>query len=623
MLNILRRRAQSTVIQAVVIVIAIVFIFWGVGTNLNGNRNAVATVNGEEIPIQEYQRAYDRAVETYRQQLGGRIPPGFFESIDLKGQVIGSLIRAELFRQGAEEMGFAVSPAAVRRQVEKMEVFHQDGAFDLDRYREVLRQNRLTPASFEGGVRRDLTGEGVVQAIGAFALVPEQELDGWLGFYGEEIVLSVLAVESTEYEDKVQVKEDELAAWYAKHDKEYATKPAIRLKYYLFPFADSAAVQVDDKELQARYEQEKEKFRQPEERHARHILLKVAQDAPADQVAAKEKLAREILARAEKGEDFVALAKQYSEGPSRDQGGDLGFFPRGRMVPAFDAAVFSMKPGEIRGPVRSRFGLHVIKLEEVRPARVRPLSEVREQLQREIVRERGRAAAFKAASAAYEGIMRAGSLDQYGSRSGQAPKSTEYFTRNSPPDGVPRDAKFLDSAFSLGKGELSSLVELDDGYAILFVDDIRPPEIPDLETVRDRVVRDFRRDKAVALAEEAATEKLAAAREAGVLSGKGLITSPPIRRLEPRAREVAPQVVRDAFALGPKQIFPDKPVQVGNTFYLYQVRQRRRSDTALDKEQKEQLREQLLQAERNRLVNDWLSAVRSRAEIWTNATLLK
>ena len=164
MLNVLRKQAQSTLIQGLVLVIAIVFIFWGVGTNMNNNRNSVATVNDREISYQDYQRAYEQAVDNLQKQFGGQVPPGLLEGMGIKQQVVGQLIQAELLRQGGEEMGIVLSDLATQREIEQMEAFQQEGNFDLSRYKSVLSQNRMTPTSFEDGLKADLQFENQVAA---------------------------------------------------------------------------------------------------------------------------------------------------------------------------------------------------------------------------------------------------------------------------------------------------------------------------------------------------------------------------------------------------------------------------------------------------------------------------
>jgi peptidyl-prolyl cis-trans isomerase D len=604
-----------------VLLIAVVFIFWGVGSNLNNNRNSVATVNGVEISVQEYQRAYDRTVENYRQQFGGSLPAGLLEGLNVKSQVVGQLIQGELIRQGALEMGLAVSKEATQRAITKNTAFQEKGQFNLDRYKEVLSQNRLTPTSFEGGVRNDMLTELAIDAIGSFALLPDAEVQQWLDFSSEEIKLAVREVKSSDFEEKVVVEDADLAAWFEQHSAEYTTDPKVRLKYVLFDFAgEKDQVQITDDALRARYESERAKYQVPEERHVRHILFKVTND---DEVAAKKKQAEEVLALVRKGDDFVALAGKYSEGPTRDKGGDLGFFSRGRMVPEFDEAVFSMEPGAVSDLVRTSFGFHIIKLEEVRPATSRPFEEVKGELTETLQKEEVKGVTFKKASTAYEGIIRAGNIDKYSEQEGTKVVETEYFARSQPPAGVTAEPAFLQAAFSLGKGELSSLVELKEGYAILFVDDIQAPEVPSLADVHDRVVQDYRAEKAIELARTAADEELTAAKEQGKLTADGVVETGYVKRNAVQDETVPAAVIEDAFALAPAVTLPEHVVGVGNDFYLYEIRDRRQDAASAAEDKKQQLEQQLLSSLQNRLVGNWLANLQGKAKIWTNDTILK
>ncbi len=624
MLRFLRNRAQSTLIQGLVLLIAVVFVFWGVGSSMRGNRNSIAVVNGQEISIQAYQRAYDQAVEKYRRQFNGQVPPGFFDKINLKGRVVGQLVQEELLRQGAAAMGLKVSKETIQHQIEKMAAFQKEGHFDLERYKKILARNRLTPTSFEGSLLNDALTKRVVQAVGSFAVLPESELNTWIAFADEEIKLAVKEVKSADFEDKVEVKDAELAAWYEQHKQTYTTEPKIRVQYLLFD-ADKAIkqVQVSDDELKARYEKEKDAYRTPEQRHARHILIKVDQQADEQTVAAKKKEARKILALAKAGKDFSALAKKYSEGPTGKNGGDLGFFPRGRMVKPFDDAVFSLHPGEISGLVRSPFGFHIIKLEEIRPAMTRSFADVKDELAEKVKEEEAKALAFKEASSAYEGIMRAGSLEKYGKQKGVQVVQTNFFSRSNLSGGIVSDPAFVKEAFSLGKGELSSLVEVKNGYAILFVEDVKPPVVPPLADVRKRVISDYRKEKAVVFAQKTADKLLAQAKKEGKLIGKDVHQTGFIKRGTLQAENVPGEIIKDAFSLSPKVMFPEHPLKVGDNYYMYQIMERRQDSKGVDAKTKEQLRKQLLADQRTRLLMDWLADLQKKAEIWTNDAILK
>ncbi len=624
MLRFLRNRAQSTLIQGMVLLIVVVFVFWGVGSSMRGNRNSIAVVNGQEISIQAYQRAYDQAVEKYRRQFNGQVPPDFFDKINLKGRVVGQLVQEELLRQGAAAMGLKVSKETIQHEIEKMAAFQKNGHFDLERYKKILARNRLTPTSFEGNLLNDTLTKRVVREVGSFAVLPASELGKWIAFAGEEIKLAVKEVKNADVEDKVEIKDADLAAWYEQHKRAYTTEPRIRVQYLLFD-ADKAMkqVQVSDDELKARYEKEKDDFRIPEQRHVRHILIKVDQQADEQTVAAKKKEAQKVLALARTGKDFAALAKKYSEGPTGKNGGDLGFFPRGRMVKSFDDAVFSLRPGEISGLVRSPFGFHIIKLEEIRPAVTRSFADVKNELAVKVKKEDAKAQAFKEASAAYEGIMRAGSLDKYGKQKGVQVMQTDFFSRSNLPGGVVADPAFVKEAFSLGKGELSSLVEVKNGYAILFVENIKSPVVPPLADVRKRVVSDYRKEKAVVFAQKKSDKLLAQAKKEGKLAGKDVHQTDFIKRGTSRVGNVPGEIITDAFSLSPKVMFPGHPLKVGDNFYIYQVVERRHDSKTVDAKIKKQLRKQLLADQQTRLLMDWLTDLQKKAEIWTNDAILK
>jgi len=139
---------------------------------------------------------------------------------------------------------------------------------------------------------------------------------------------------------------------------------------------------VTPQELEEFYKSKPEQFKEQESVRASHILIGVAKDAPPAAKQAARTEAEGVLKRAKAGEDFAALAKQYSKDPgSAAVGGDLNFFPKGQMVPAFDAAAFALKPGEISDLVETEFGFHIIKLTEKRAGRIVPLAEVKDRLE--------------------------------------------------------------------------------------------------------------------------------------------------------------------------------------------------------------------------------------------------
>ncbi|ADW18755.1 PpiC-type peptidyl-prolyl cis-trans isomerase [Desulfobulbus propionicus DSM 2032] len=626
MLNIIRKNAQSIVVQSIVVIIAIVFIFWGVGTNLNDNPNAVAVVNGKEISYRDFQQNYERAIEGYKQQFGGQLPEKFVESLGVKDQVLNQLIQSELLRQGAEKMGMTISKEATQRKIQDLEVFRdENGRFDLDRYKTVLAQNRLSPTSFEAGIGNDLLMNRAVESLGAFATVSAAELDNWVEFLDQEVKLAYTTVRSSAYEPQVKVDDASLQSWYEQTKQQYKTPPQSKLAYLSFPFADDLkAVAVNDEAVQRYYQEHAELYATPEQRRARHILFKIADGDTAETKAAKKAAAEKVLAQIRGGGDFALLAKQFSEDTSKEKGGDLGFFSRGQMVEPFERSVFSLRTGEISGVVETPYGYHLVKLEEIKPATTRSLEEVRASIRAELERQGVKAITFKKASTAYEEIIRAGSLTKYSEKNAVAVHRTDFFQQDKPPkDTLISDPAFLQSAFALHKGELSSIVETATGYAIIFVEDARESVVPELAIVRERVAADFIKEKSVELARSAAEQMLKTAKEQQRFpSDVERKESAYLKRTGP-ANGVPEEIRRDAFARLGQGAFPDKVIVEGNTCYLYQILESRRGQGDTDAAKRQALEQQLLAAHKNTLMADWIDQLRKEAKIWTNTKMLQ
>lgn len=625
MLNFLRKNAQSVIIQVVVVVIAIVFVFWGVGANLKDNPNAIAVVNGKEIAYREFQHSYERAVENYKQQFGGQMPQGFLESMGLKEQVLNQLIQAELLRQGSEKIGVMVSKEATQRTIQEMAVFHKNGRFDLANYKMVLERNRLSPTAFEAGIQNDLAINRVVDAIRSFANISGKDVQDWLEYTDQELKLAYAVFRGEDYTSQVKVVEDELQAWYATNKHTYKTLPQNKSQYLFFNYADDwKQVVVSEDAVQTYYQENSAAYNTAEQRRARHILFKVAGDERPEVKSAKKAEAEKVLAQMQSKGDFAQLAAQYSEDASKSKGGDLGFFSRGKMAQPFEDVVFALKKGEVSELVETSFGYHIIKLEEIIPEKTQTFGEVKEAIRKELEQKGGKTITFKRASTAYEEIIKAGSLARYSAGSGHPVSKTDFFALNNPPqDSVVRDRSFLQAVFALKKGELSSIVEIGTGYAIIFVDDIKESVIPELSVVRDRAVADFKKVKSVDLARTAADDVLTMVKEK-----QNWPTRPDRKESEYLKRfgaagAIPDQVRHNAFAHVGRAVFPEKIVTVDNVFYVYQIIDSRQGKDLMDKNKRQELEQQLLAVQNNKLMTDWLGQLRKEAKIWTNAQMLK
>jgi peptidyl-prolyl cis-trans isomerase D len=629
MLNIIRKNAQSIVVQSIVVIIAIVFIFWGAHSSMNSNSRGLAVVNGKEISYRDFQQNYERAIERYKQQFGGQMPEKFIESIGLKEQVLNQLIQSELLRQGAEKMGVSVSKEATQRKIQEMEAFSRDGRFDLAHYKMVLERNHLSTTSFETGIRNDLLMSRAGEALGAFAEVSDAEINNWLEYIDQEIKVAYAAIKSEAYASQVKVVDSELQSWFESAKQNYKTAPQSKLRYLAFPFAeDLHQVAVTDEAVQQYYQDHADVYSVPEQRRARHILFRAGEDETAESRAGKRVAAEKVLAQIKNGADFAALAKQFSEDSSKDKGGDLGFFARGQMVSPFEDAVFALQAGAVSGVIETPFGYHIVKLEEMRPAAVRSLAEVSGSIRKELESQGVKAITFKKASSAYEDIIRAGSLEKFSEKSSVPVMKTDFFAQASPPAQAPKgsmvhDPAFLQAAFGLRKGELSSIVETATGYAVIFVDDAKESVAPELAAVRERATADYTKEKSVELARAAAESLLQKAKaEQSWPAGLERKETGYMKRIG-EASGAPEEMRREAFGLAGQGAFPEKPLVIGNVFYIYQVADSRRGANEMDANKRRALEQQLLAARKNTLMAEWIGLVKQEANIWTNAKMLQ
>jgi len=624
MLDFMRRKAQSPYIQATILVIIVVFVFWGVGTNHGNGQRAVVTVNGEAISLIEYQQAYDQAAKRLREQLGGNLPPGFLESVGLKEKVINDLTQRLLFRQAAREMGIIVTDDEVRDKIASMEVFKNNGAFDPGWYRQVLASSRMSTTEFEEATRNDLLMAKLMDFISGFAEVADSELKDRFDFRFGERRVSWVKLRADDFRDRVKVDEKELESFFERNKAKYRSEPRVRVSYLRFPFAGKeAAAAVSDRDIAAYYRDHLSDYQLPERRRARHILVKVSQGADTAELAEKEKKAASLMERLRRGEDFATLARLESDDPgSAANGGDLGFFPRGQMVKPFEDAVFSMNVGDIR-KVRSRFGFHIIKLDAISPSRTRELAEVKDEIRKKLVRERGKNLAYKKADQAYEKIILAGSLAKYCDQAGVKPVETGLFTRSDAPGALKKNREFVRAAFSLKQGELSSLLEGTDSYAIIYVEERQEPEDPKLAQVRKRVEKDFTAFRAAELARESAEKVLknvasgrdlaAALKEEKVKAGVDV--TPYFSRAKLSAAKLPPQVAAEAVSLTADRPVPDRVIEEGRAYYVIAFKDAREPVGVNFYNEKEKIREAMRRTREAAMLAAWAENLRSRAEI--------
>jgi len=634
MLDLLRKKAQSPLIQGTILIIALVFIFWGVG-GYRGTRNSVAQVNDEVIPYEAFQKAYEQLANQYRDQFGGNLPKGLLGSLDLEGQALEQLIQRSLLRQGAREMGILVSDLEVQQAVEKMEAFRSNDNFDVEQYKNILSSSGMTPTSFEDTMRTDLLAGKVIEYLSRFAKLTPLEINDQFNFDNEEIKIEYVSFSGTDFKEQVETGEEELKSYYEENKANYMTEPQVKLHFFAFPYTPEEKPEITDEELESFYRQNFNRYSIPEQRNARHILIKTSEEDSVDILTEKQDLAAQVLELAKSGEDFAELAKQYSEGPTGPKGGDLGSFTRGRMVKAFEDAVFLLNEGEISDIVETQFGFHIIKLEKIEPAYTRTLEEVRGEIEAQLQTQKSGDLAFTQATEAYENIILAGSLDKFSQNSDITIEQTDFFSRKSPEKSgsgvcMATDPSFLNAAFSLNKGELSSLVETPQGYAIIFAADKKEPETALYEDVEEQAREDYISAKSETMAKEAAEAMLTALKEESsedfAAEAAKLDVTPEasdyINRSASAGSALPLKIASMGFELSEENPYPEEVVSTNGKFYVFRVMEKRSPSPDLFSKKESEFRTGLLERKKSAILASWLANVRDKAEIEINQQFL-
>src|SRR5690606_8693797 len=335
-----------------------------------------------------------------QQMLRDEIPPEFVRSQQV--MLLDQFIRQPLLTQRAEEAGYRVSDAALARRVMETPQFQVDGKFSKDRYNALIRSVGMTEAQFEQEIKTELLIGQLQSGVIDSAFVTPTELDRRYALEKQAREVAYALIPAKEFASEVKVTDEQIESFYEQNAAQFMLPEKADVQYVeLTREQAEGEVTVTEEALRDYYEQTKDRFESPERRRARHILITTeggAEDAQG------EKKAAELAEQARAGGDFAALAKQNSQDPgSAEQGGDLGWAQRGMFVGPFEEALFTMQPGEIRGPVKTQFGYHIIKLEDVESGGVQSFEEARAELEEEY-------RAAQAQSAFYDATQRLADL---------------------------------------------------------------------------------------------------------------------------------------------------------------------------------------------------------------------
>jgi peptidyl-prolyl cis-trans isomerase D len=623
MLSLMRKHAQSWLIKLALGAIVVVFIFWGVGSYRAQKGNRIAVVNGAPIVLEEFRGVYDQMLQAYRGQFGDALDEKLIKSLNLREQTLDQLIERQLLFQEATRLNFRVTDRELLTAIQQVPAFQRHGHFHPRQYERVLTNNRMTPEMYEESKRYELLIEKLQSFLFGSVKVSEAEARESYKWLQEEVSIEYVVFKPSAYSNE-EVTPEEIEAYFSEHQKTYEIPPKVKVQYLRLDFKEfEAKAKVSEEQISTYFDLNKDNYGTPKKVRARHILLEAASDAKTELSEKARKKALDVLKEARSGKDFGELARNYSDDPgSRDKGGDLGFFTKDRMVKPFSDVAFSMKIGEISEPIRTPFGWHIIKVEEIQEAKEPVLAEVADQIRNKLVEDEARTLAFDRAEEIYEACYGAGNISEVAKRNQLKVHETDLFPENGPIEGVKEAREFSKTAFALGENEVGEPIQLSDGYYILQLVAKQAASIPALKSVKEKVklslIEEKRNDLARKDAEAFLNEvrgggellKAADSRDlkagiTGFFKRSGVIPELGVER----------EMQESAFALSRSKPFPDAVIKGKQGYYVLRFRARQEADPGAFEGTKSEITNSLLFQKRQKTIGEFLAGLREKSEI--------
>ena len=631
MLKYLRTHATSWIIKVMIGAIIVVFILFYGGRRQEKKKTIVATVGRHTITRVEFDRTYQDLFEYYTRIFGQQVSPDLLKGLNIKQQALEQLINTAIIQEGIQEIGFQVSEGELRDAILQYPAFQRNEQFDRNLYARFLGSKGLDEEKFQEMIHTNLMNQRMVTLIGDTGVViTEAETEGLYFLENEQINLSFVKISPQAFTSRVIVTQEDLEGYYAEHKEEFRTPPQVKVLYLRFsPNAYLQEAEVSPQEIREYYDMNIEQYQKPQKVRVRHILIGVSPEAGPDVVEQAQKKVEKVLAEARRGMDFAALARTYSDDPAASEGGDLGYFSRGEMDPALEEAVFSLSKGEISPVVRTHYGFHVIKVEDVQKGKTKGLDEVKKTITSLLIKEKAKElAARHAEDAAYQ-VKKKDGLRSYADETGLEVKEEGPFRAGEGLKDLGPSEQFSSIAFTLDVNEISSAFQDGEDYFVLQVVDKIPPQIPPLEVVREQVQGDLVSSSARGLAQGIAQDLLMAWKKGegfgDLLRANGLrvqetgffkrtSSSPPgIGPLDEQSSEVA--------TLSLEVPWPDDIIEVNDAYIVVKLRDIKKVEEKAYEKAKDSYLKQLSRLKGRELLQGWLTAMKKEVDIEINQEL--
>ncbi len=627
MLHFIRETAKGWVAWVIISLLIVPFALWGINSYFeNGASANVAIVNGTEISLQEYQQTYQQQRNRIRSMLGANANADLVDSLLKPQDIIEGLVERELLLQAAVENGFRVSDQQLAMQIQAIEAFQQSGQFSKPTYERLLRNQGYSTAYFESSMLQDSLISQINSGLKGTSIVTPADLDRYIRLKNQEREVSSLVIPAAKYEKNVSVNEEEISKYYDENAQRFVNPETVSVSYVELKVSDlQSTIAATEEDLRKVYEEQKSSFGVGEERKASHILIQI-ENSDAEKAALDK--ANELVKKIKAGESFASLAKLNSEDPgSAEQGGDLGYFGKGLMDPAFEAATFALKEGEVSEPVKTSFGYHIIKLEKIRGGSQKPFEQVRDDLKQIFTQQKAEEQFFDQAELmANQAYEQPDSLEAVAEALNLEIKTSESFT-TAGGKGIAAHQKLVQLAFSndvLKQGFNSEPIEVGVNHlVVIHKKDHEPESQKNLDEVKTDVKMILEKQSANKQAEAAGqkvissinndgADPVSVAKELGLVwTEKSFIT----RRDTKLDRNVVSAVFKKQKPAENKVLTEGVGRRNGD-YIVYQLSAVRAPDLSkVGAAEKQQLSKELNRVYSNEEFEDYLSSIKLNADV--------
>jgi peptidyl-prolyl cis-trans isomerase D len=488
----------------------------------NQGNTVVAQVDGIDITQAEWDGVHRQEVDRLRAQVPG-LDIKLLDTPEAKYSSLERLVRERVMAAAAERLNLGASDQRLAQELQSNPQIamlrKSDGSLDIERYKQLLASQGMTPDMYEASVRSELSTRQVLAGVVTTAVSARAVADTSLNAFFEQRQVQLASFKPADYAAQLKPSEADLEQFHKAQSSQFMAPEQAKIQYLVLDAqAVSKTLQVSEADLKTYYEQNQQKLAGKEERRASHILINAAKDAPsAEREAAKAK-ASELLAQARKSpKAFADLARKHSQDTgSASQGGDLDFFSRGSMVKPFEDAAFALSKGQISDLVESEFGYHIIYLTDIKAPRTRSFEDMKDELSAEIkkqmLQKKFAEAAEQFSNAVYE---QSDSLKPAADKLGLQIQSAEGLGRNPLPGakGPLANPKLLSALFasdSIEKKRNTEAVDVGAGALVSarIVEYTAARALP-LAEVREQVKARWMSDRAGELARQEGAKQLA------------------------------------------------------------------------------------------------------------------